>query len=94
MSNEQQGWIPSQREQRVLWWLRLTMRFVVGGGGIVWALLTDHLDPVLVLVLGALATSTDVLSFARELVVTAREDMRVADEAALHDRRHADESDP
>lgn len=70
-------WGPSPREQHLLWYLRLITRYIVGVGGLVWAMLTNHLEPVLLMILGAVATSTDVLMFARDLIRTAKEENRV-----------------
>ena len=68
-------WKPSRREQHLLWWLQLLMRYVVGGGGLIWELTVDRLsDPVALLVFGALATSTDVFRFAKGLIAQAKAD--------------------
>lgn len=76
MSGDGRDWGPSPRELRLLWYLRLITRYVVGVGGLVWAMLTNHLEPVLLMILGAVATSTDVLVFARDLFLAAREESR------------------
>lgn len=49
-------------------------RYLVGVGGLVWAMVTDHLDPILLMILGAVATSTDVLLFAKDLIKVAKEE--------------------
>jgi hypothetical protein len=68
----------------------MLMRFVVGGGGLVWCLLVNRLeDPIALLVFGALATSTDVFGFARALIQQAREaTLEIEEEADRMD--HAD----
>jgi len=70
-------WMPSRGEQRLLFWLRRIMRYGVGGGGLIWAMVTDHLEPVLLFVLGAVATSTDILKFAADLFKAAKEEEKV-----------------
>lgn len=74
--NANGGWGPGPRELHLLWYLRLTTRYVVGVGGLVWAMVSDHLEPVLLIILGAVATSTDVLMFARDLISAAKEDVK------------------
>jgi hypothetical protein len=69
------GWKPSRREQHILWWLQLIMRYGVGGGGLVWEALVDKLkNPYALLVFGALATALDVFSYLKALVKQAREE--------------------
>lgn len=86
-------WKPSRREQHLLWWLQMAMRFGVGGGGLVWCLVVNRLsDPVSVIVFGALATSTDVISFARALIRQARQDTMVMDEAINQEEARRDDT--
>lgn len=68
-------WRPSRREQRTEWYMRQFMRYVIGGGGLVWEVAVDKLHNTLALVVfGALGTSTDVISFGRSLIKQAREE--------------------
>lgn len=68
-------WSPSRREQRAEWYLRQTMRYVVGGGGLIWEVAFDKLHNTLALVVfGALGTSTDVISYGRSLIRTANQE--------------------
>ena len=74
MTDERKIWIPSHRDQEILWWLRVAMRYGIGGGGIVWETVVDNLhNTVAFLVFGTLASATDVLSFVRALVRDAQE---------------------
>ena len=67
-------WQPSAREQRIVYWLQVLTRYVIGGGGLLWCLTVNHLQNSLALVIfGALATSTDVLYFARTLIKEAHD---------------------
>jgi hypothetical protein len=69
-------WTPSRREQRLVWYGQMLMRYVIGGGGLVWELVIDQLhNSVALLVFGALATSTDVFLFVRTLIKQARGDI-------------------
>ncbi len=68
-------WKPSRGEQRALFYLQMLMRYVIGGGGLVWELTVDKLhNSIALLVFGALATSTDMIFFARTLIRQARND--------------------
>lgn len=71
-------------------WLRRLMRYGVGGGGLVWAMATNHLEPVLLLVLGAIATSTDVARFAVDLIRAAREEEALLDREVERSRDSQD----
>lgn len=69
------SWQPSRREQRAEWYLRLTMRYVVGGGGLIWEIAIDRLHNTLaLLVFGALGTSTDVIQYGRSLIKQANQE--------------------
>lgn len=92
MNGQNGQWMPSRREQRILWWLRLVTRYVVGVGGLTWALATNHIEAVLLMVLGALATSTDVFAVAKDLISAAREEAR--DRATEGEKRNQDLSNP
>ena len=70
------SWKPSRHEERLLWYLRLLSRYGVGVGGLVWALATRQTDTVLLMVLGALATSTDMFTVARDLIRASRDQER------------------
>lgn len=91
MNGNGRDWGPSPREQHLLWYLRLITRYVVGVGGLVWAMLTNHLEPVLLMILGAVATSTDVLMFAKDLFSAAREESKAIEKEK--DRPHKKGSD-
>ena len=67
-------WKPSPREEHFLWYLRLVTRYGVGVGGLIWAIVTNHLSPVLLMVLGALATATDVAMVVRDLIIAAKQE--------------------
>lgn len=71
--------MPSQREQRGLWYLQALMRYGVGGGGLVWTML-HGLNPLALLVFGTVATSTDVFGFVKALIRQAREETLRLDE--------------
>ena len=74
----------------MLWWLDVLMKYVVGGGGLVWELLIDRLqNAVALIVFGALATSTDVIRYVRTLVEQAREE-KLAVNDALEELRDPD----
>lgn len=82
--NTPREWKPATpKELKVERWLRRAMRYGVGGGGLVWAMATDHLEPVLLLVLGAIATSTDVAKFAIDLIRAAKEEEELLEHHAL-----------
>lgn len=66
------NWVPSPREQRVLWYLQVLMRYIVGGGGLTYTAIFQKFNPFGLLVFGALATSTDVFGFVRTLIKQAR----------------------
>ena len=84
MNDERQTWVPSRWEQEFLWWLRVLMRYGVGGGGLVWETVVDNFhNSLALLVFGALATSTDVLSYVRDLIKDARAQKR-EEHRALH----------
>ena len=80
-------WRPSQNEQRILWYLQVIMRYVVGGGGLGWEAIADKFhEPIALLVFGALASSTDVYGFVRDLIKTAREEKSVVERAIQAER--------
>lgn len=76
MSERGRDWGPSPRELHLLWYLRLITRYGVGVGGLIWAMLTNHLEPVLLMILGAISTSTDALLFTRDLLRAITEEGR------------------
>lgn len=63
----------SRRQQAVDYYLRSFMRYVVGGGGLIWEVLIDKLhNSLAIIVFGALATSTDMVTLIKDLVVQAK----------------------
>ena len=56
-----------------------------------WAMLTNHLEPVLLMILGAVATSTDVLMFTRDLVKAAKEESRILERERDTEQRRSDQ---
>lgn len=76
-------WEPSRREQHAEWYLRLFMRYVIGGGGLVWEVAFDKLHNTLALIVfGALGTSTDVIRYGRSLVDQAKAEQGVKKDEA------------
>lgn len=68
------AWKPNLAEQRLEWWLKLLLRFVVGGGGLVYETLwRDLRDPLGILAFTLLATSLDALSLLRGIISTLME---------------------
>ena len=48
------------------WWLSQILRFGIGGGGLVWETLADHLrTPTALVVFGGVATAEDVIGYVR-----------------------------
>lgn len=68
-------WKPSRTEQRLLWWLKLLMRYPIGGGGVIYSVFVRP-DALAILVFGAIATSMDVGQLAVMLFRAAREESR------------------
>ena len=64
-------WTPSRTEQRLLWWLRAILQGV-GGAGIVWAIVSNHLSFIIWAVLGPLALGSWGLNIAETVVRAAR----------------------
>jgi len=93
MTDTGKGWTPSPREQRLLWWLQMLLRFVVGGGGIVWELLVDSgRNPLVLLTCAVLASSLDVFKFVKQVLQQARSE-RAELEAMLDEERRLDHGD-
>lgn len=63
-------WKPARWEQHLLWWLKLLMRYPIGGGGVIYEALIAK-DPIGTLVFGAIATSLDIGSLALTLLRAA-----------------------
>ena len=75
-------WRPSRAEQRILWYLQVLMRYVIGGGGLIYELLIDRLhDQLALVVFGLLATSMDVFGYVAALVKQARQERLAVEEA-------------
>ncbi len=67
-----ESWTPSSREQRFVWYAQMTMRYLVGGGGLVWEVTVDQLrTPLALVVFGALSSSADIFTFVRAVIKTA-----------------------
>jgi len=63
------GWKPSPGQQQLEWWLKLALRFGVGGGGLVYETLWRGLrDPLGILAFTLLATSLDALTLMRGII--------------------------
>jgi hypothetical protein len=81
MSEQEPNWRPSRAEQRLLWWLDLTLKFAIGGGGLIWELAIDRgRNPLVLLVCGMLAMSTNAFQFLKQLILTARAEQQELDQ--------------
>lgn len=81
-------WQPGRRQQAFEWYLRLVMRYGIGGGGIGWELIADHgKNPLVLLVAAMLATSTDVLGLVRGLITQAKLEQKTLEEL-LDEQEH------
>lgn len=93
MSGAGTNWSPSSAEQRLLWWLDLIwLKCVVGGGGLVWELVIDKArNPLVLLVCGMLAMSTNAFQFLKRLLATARAEQADLEALLESERRSRDE---
>lgn len=74
MSDEQQ-WRPSRTEQHLRWWAQQLLCYVVGGGGLIYEVLVDHLkNPTALVVFGGIAGVPEVLGYRRDARRRERED--------------------
>jgi hypothetical protein len=81
MTSKPPPWYPGRRLLALEYYLRLAMRYGVGGGGVAWELIADHgRNPLVLLVAAMLATSTDVLGLVRGLIAQAKLERKTLDE--------------
>lgn len=79
------SWRPSNRQLTAQWWARFFLRYLIGGGGLIWEILVDRLThPEALVVFGGLAGIPDVLGYRavikREAEREARETRSVEDD--------------
>lgn len=81
-------WYPSERTQALEFYLRMLMRYVVGGGAFAWELALDKgRNPLVLLIAAMLATSTDVVGVVRGLVQQAKAEQKSLEDLIDDDRR-------
>lgn len=73
--SEGNRWQPSRREQHLKWWAQQVLCYVVGGGGLIYEVLVDHLrNPTALVVFGGIAGVPEVLGYRRNGRRRERED--------------------
>lgn len=84
------AWRPPRQGLAAQWWLQLILKYLVGGGGLVWETVIDHLrNPTAFIVFGGIAGLTDVLGYAADVRAQAKRDIeRVHEQEPEHEQEH------
>lgn len=73
-------WKPSDTQEGLQWWARFTLRYLIGGGGLVWCVAVDKLkNPTALVIFGGIAGIPDVLGYRAAVKAQAEEAQRERD---------------